>query len=101
MPVALACSSELEHNLYRNCRLALSIMLQPSWVLRKARFLSHWSRLRAWCAAHWKQAHLRANVTADRRQALPAEAGGTEPGTPWRKPRETVSLTDLLSQLPS
>lgn len=58
VPVALACFSELEHNLYRNCRLALSIMFQPSWALRKERLLSYWSRQRAWHAACWKQAHL-------------------------------------------
>lgn len=52
------------------------------------RLLWHWSRGTAWHRARWEQANLCASVTADRRQPRCAEAGGTEPGAPWRKPRQ-------------
>lgn len=63
--VDLACSSELEHNLYRNCRLALSIMLQRSWALGKERLLSHWSRRRAWHAGSRHVSVLMSQLTGD------------------------------------
>lgn len=63
--VDLARSSKLEHNLYRNCRLALSIMLQRSWALGKERLLSHWSRRRAWHAGSRHVSVLMSQLTGD------------------------------------